>query len=140
MTSAAFNSGLWTAWRPDGRLQGSPGSGLCSPSQSAQASDHTPIRTQQGHHVSGVPSIILGHTRQEEGEWWPLSDLHCAMATPQTQLAFSCPRQLGSVRHECLSSSLMPEELLWGWQQTTKLLFLQDPLLNLCLLLTSPGF
>lgn len=140
MTSAAFDSGLWTAWRPDGRLQGSPGPGLCSLSQSAQASDHTPIRTQQRHHVSGAPSIILGHAGQEEGEWWPLSDLHCAMATPQTQLAFSCPRQLGSVRHECLSSSLTPEGLLWEWQQATKLLFLQDLLLSLYLPLTSPGF
>lgn len=104
-----------------------------------------PLITHPSEHNSGTmylgsPSIILGHAGQEEGEWWPLSDLHCARVTPQTQLAFSCPRQLGSVRHECLSSSLTPEGLLWEWQQTTKLLFLQDLLLSLYSLLTSPGF
>lgn len=140
MTSAASNSGLRTAWRPDGRLQGSPGSGLCSPSQSAQPPITHPSEHNRGTMYLGPPpsSWDTQGRRKENGGL----SVTCTVQWPHSKHSspFSCPRQLGSVRHECLSSSLTPEGLLWEWQQTTKLLFLQDPLLNLYLLLTSPGF
>lgn len=91
MTSVAFNSGLWTAWRPDGRLQEGTGSELCPPPQSVQASEHTSIRTQQGDHVFGSLHH-LGRCRITGGGWWSLSDLYCEMATPQTQLSLSLSR------------------------------------------------
>lgn len=108
MTSAAFNSGLWTAWRPDGRLQGSPGSGFCSPSQSAQ-----PLITHSSEHNRGTlylgPPPSSWDTQGRRKENGGLS-VTCAVRWPHPKHSslFSCPRQLGSVRHECLSSSLMP--------------------------------
>lgn len=114
VTSAAFNSGLWTAWRPDGRLQGSPGSGFCSPSQSAQ-----PLITHSSEHNRGTlylgPPPSSWDTQGRRKENGGLS-VTCAVRWPHPKHSslFSCPRQLGSVRHECLSSSLMPGGgLLW---------------------------
>lgn len=99
MTSVARSRGLWAAWSPDDRLQRSLGLGCAHPAQSVEASEHTPITTQQKHHVHGASSIILGDVGQEEeGRWLSL---------------FLAPEQLGSVRHGCLGSSLVPERLLW---------------------------
>lgn len=60
VTSAACSPGLWAAWCPDGRLRRSTVSGLCSPPQSVEAFEQTPITTSQEHHTYGASSIILG--------------------------------------------------------------------------------
>lgn len=63
MALVAFSSGLWAAWRPDGRLQGSTGSGLCSHPLSAEVSEDRPVMTQCKHRASGACCTILGVDR-----------------------------------------------------------------------------
>jgi hypothetical protein len=117
VTSAACSPGLWAAWCPDGRLRRSTVSGLCSPPQSVEAFEQTPITTSQEHHTYGASSIILGDAgwkkrRTVASQCPALWNSH----TLNTACPFLAPEQLGSLRHGCLGSLLVPERLLWEWQ------------------------